>query len=132
MRVEDVYPQNRRLWVRLHEKGGKQHAMPCHHNLETYLHEYIDGAGLANDPKAMLFQTYSRATGQLTGNPLPQANAYEMIQRRAKSAGIARRQSHFSGDGGHSVPEERRHARKGGADGEPCLDTHDAALRPPR
>src|SRR5271165_6550287 len=47
MRVEDVYPQNRRLWVRLHEKGGKQHAIPCHHNLECYLHEYIDGAGLA-------------------------------------------------------------------------------------
>ena len=37
MRVEDVFYQNRRLWVRLHEKGGKQHAMPCHHNLETYL-----------------------------------------------------------------------------------------------
>ena len=91
MRVEDVYPQNRRLWVRLHEKGGKQHAMPCHHNLETYLHEYIDGAGLANEPKALLFQTYSRATGQLTGNPLPQANAYAMIQRRAKSGGITTR-----------------------------------------
>ncbi|MGC1863738.1 MAG: hypothetical protein WA733_22105 [Methylocystis sp.] len=57
--------------MRLHEKGGKQHAMPCHHNLEAYLHEYIDGAGLANHPKALLFQTYSRATGQLTGNPLP-------------------------------------------------------------
>ena len=28
MRVEDMYGQNRRLWVRLHEKGGKQHAMP--------------------------------------------------------------------------------------------------------
>jgi site-specific recombinase XerC len=37
MRVEDVYQQNRRLWVRLHEKGGRQHVMPCHHNLETYL-----------------------------------------------------------------------------------------------
>ena len=60
MRVEDVYPQNRRLWVRLHEKGGKEHAMPCHHNLETYLHTYIDGAGLANEPKALLFQTYSQ------------------------------------------------------------------------
>ncbi|PZR93275.1 MAG: integrase [Hyphomicrobiales bacterium] len=91
MRVEDVYTQNRRLWLRLQEKGGKQHAMPCHHNLETYLHEYIDGAGLANDPKAILFQTYSRTTSQLTGNPLPQANAYEMIQRRAKSAGITTR-----------------------------------------
>ena len=88
MRVDDVNSQNRRLWVRLHEKGGKQHAMPCHHNLEAYLHEYIDGAGLANEPKALLFQTYSRATGQLTGNPLPQANAYAMIQRRAKSGGI--------------------------------------------
>jgi site-specific recombinase XerD len=91
MRVEDVYPRNRRLWVRLHEKGGKQHAMPCHHNLEAYLHEYIDGAGLASEPKALLFQTYSRATGQLTGNPLPQANAYAMIQRRAKSGGITTR-----------------------------------------
>ncbi len=91
MRVEDVYTQNRRLWVRLHEKGGKQHAMPCHHNLESYLHAYIDGAGLMSDPKALLFQTYSRATGQLTGNLLPQANAYAMIQRRAKAAGITTR-----------------------------------------
>ncbi len=88
MRVEDVYPQNRRLWLRLHEKGGKEHAMPCHHNLEPYLHEYLDGAGLANEPKAILFQTYSRATGQLTGAPLPQANDYAMIQRRAGAAGI--------------------------------------------
>ena len=55
MRVEDVYTQNRRLWVRLHEKGGKHHAMPCHHNLETYLHEYIDGAALASDPTANSF-----------------------------------------------------------------------------
>jgi hypothetical protein len=52
-------------------EGGKQHAMPCHHNLESYLHTYNDGAGLANDPNALLFQTYSHATGQLTGNPRP-------------------------------------------------------------
>src|SRR5271169_4692138 len=62
-----------------------QLAPPC----GTYLHEYIDGAALAGDPKALLFQTYSRATGQLTGNPLPQANAYMMIQRRSKSGEIA-------------------------------------------
>jgi site-specific recombinase XerC len=52
MRVEDVYSQNRRLWVRLHEKGGKQHSMPCHHNLESYLHDYLVGAGLAHDSRA--------------------------------------------------------------------------------
>jgi site-specific recombinase XerD len=88
MRVEDVYTRNRRLWVRLPEKRGKPHAMPCHHNLETYLREYIAGAGLAGDPKALLFQSYSRASRTLAGNPLPQANAYAMIQRRAKAADI--------------------------------------------
>jgi integrase len=46
---------------------------------------------LANEPKALLFETYSRATGRLTGNPLPQANAYAMIQRRAKSGGVTMR-----------------------------------------
>jgi outer membrane protein len=29
------------------------------------------------------------------------------------------------------LSQERRHAGKGGGDGEPCLDAHDAALRPP-
>jgi site-specific recombinase XerD len=90
MRVEDVYSQNRRLWVRLPEKGGERRAMPCHHNLESYLRAYIDGAELAGDPKALLFQSCGRA-GRLAGNPLPQANAYAMIQRRARAAGIAKR-----------------------------------------
>jgi hypothetical protein len=43
MRVEDVFTQRRRLWVRLREKGGKRHEMPCHHTLEEYLHD-IAGA----------------------------------------------------------------------------------------
>ena len=41
MRVEDLFVQNRRLWVRLHEKGGKCHEMPCHHNLEEYVIAYL-------------------------------------------------------------------------------------------
>jgi site-specific recombinase XerD len=88
MRVEDVFTQNRRLWVRLREKGGKAHAMPCHHNLETYLHAYLDGTGLADDPKGPLFRTIGRGTGRLTRTPLSQANAHAMIRRRAKAAGI--------------------------------------------
>jgi site-specific recombinase XerD len=88
MKVEDAYVQNRRLWVRLHEKGGKRHEMPCHHNLETYLHAYIDGCGLAGDPKGSVFRTIGRGTGRLTETSLPQANAYQMIRRRAAAAGI--------------------------------------------
>jgi site-specific recombinase XerD len=88
MKVEDVYTQHRRLWLRLHEKGGKVHEMPCHHLLEDYLHAYIDGCGLAEDPKGPLFRTIGRGTGRLTRNPLPQANAHAMIGRRASAAGI--------------------------------------------
>jgi site-specific recombinase XerD len=91
MKVEDVYVQQRRLWVRLHEKGGKRHEMPCHHNLETYLHEYIEAAGLGGDLKGPLFRTIGRGTDQLTATPLPQANAYAMVRRRAKAACIATR-----------------------------------------
>lgn len=88
MKVEDVYVQQRRLWVRLHEKGGKRHEMPCHHNLEVYLHAYIDAVGMADDPKGPLFRTLGRGTGRLTATPLPQANAYAMIRRRAAAAEI--------------------------------------------
>src|SRR5271166_5166843 len=89
MAVEDVFTQNRRLWVRLREKGGKRHAMPCHHNLEEYLTAYLDGVGLRGDPKGPLFRTIGRGTSQLTRTVLPQANAYAMIRRRAAGAGIA-------------------------------------------
>jgi integrase/recombinase XerC len=89
MAVEDVFTQNRRLWVRLREKGGKRHAMPCHHNLDEYLTAYLDGAELRGDPKGPLFRTIGRGTGKLTRTVLPQANAYAMIRRRAAAAGIA-------------------------------------------
>jgi integrase/recombinase XerD len=32
MRVEDYFANGKRWWVRLHEKGGKRHEMPAHHN----------------------------------------------------------------------------------------------------
>lgn len=89
MAVRDVYPQNRRLWVRLHEKGGKQVELPCHHTLEAYLDDYMDAAGLKEEPRAPLFQTIKRGTGRLSGASLAQAEAYAMIQRRAIGAGIS-------------------------------------------
>jgi integrase len=96
MKVEDVYTQNRRLWVRLREKGGKAHAMPCHHNLEEYLIAYLDGAALRDDPKGPLFRTIGRGTATLTRTPLPQANAHAMIGRRAAAAGIETRLGNHS------------------------------------
>jgi integrase len=89
MKVEDVYAQSRRLWVRLHEKGGKRHDMPCYRNLEAWLHEYIEQTGIGADPKGPLFRTIGSGTGKLTATPLPQQNAHAMVRRRADAAGIA-------------------------------------------
>ena len=88
MTVEDAFSKNRRLWVRLLEKGGKRHEMPCHHNLEEYLHAYIDGCGLSSEPKEPLFRTIQGRSGRLTGNALAQSEAYRMIVRRCRAAGI--------------------------------------------
>ncbi|MFZ5706273.1 MAG: tyrosine-type recombinase/integrase [Pseudomonadota bacterium] len=89
MTVDDAFVQNRRLWVRLHEKGGKRHEMPCHHNLEEYLLAYIEGCELREHRKGPLFRTIGRKTKRLTATPLPQQSAFAMARRRAAAAGIA-------------------------------------------
>jgi site-specific recombinase XerD len=96
MRVQDYYAQGRRGWVRLHEKGGKQHEMPCNHHLETYLDAYLSGAAIANDQKGYLFRTARRRSADLTANPMSQADAYRMIRRRAMAAGIKTRVGNHS------------------------------------
>jgi len=88
MKVGDYFVQGRRRWVRLHEKGGKEHDVPCHHSLDQFLDEYIAAAGIAGDVDGYLFRTVAGKTGKLTQKPLSQPDAYRMVQRRAKAAGI--------------------------------------------
>ena len=91
---------------------------------------YLDSAGLRDDPKGPLFRTIGRGTGALTRTVLPQANAYAMIRRRAAAAGIATKLGNhsFRATGDHCVPQERRHAGESCGDGEPRLNSYDAAL----
>ena len=91
MRVGDYYPVGKRWWVRLHEKGGKEHTMPAHHTLQDWLDAYLEAAAVADDRKGYLFRTAERRTGRLTGKPLAQADAYRMIQRRAAASNVATR-----------------------------------------
>jgi integrase len=86
--LEDYYPQGKRWWLRLQEKGGKQHDMPAHHTLEAYLDEYLKATGLAGDPKGPLFRSGPGTGARLTRNPLRTADVWRMIRRRAKQAGI--------------------------------------------
>jgi site-specific recombinase XerD len=88
MKVEDYFIQGRRGWVRLHEKGGKRHELPTHHNLDAYLEAYFTGAALDSDPKGPLFRTAAGRADVLTARPMRQADVYRMIRRRAEAAGI--------------------------------------------
>ena len=89
MKVEDLQPKGSGWLIRLHEKGGKQHAMPCHHSLAEALHLYIGAAGIAEDRKGWLFRTSPRHNATvLTDQPMTQADAWRMIRRRAIAAGI--------------------------------------------
>ena len=121
MKVEDAYVQQRRLWVRLHEKGGKVHEMPCHYFLEDYLHAYIDGCGLAGDPKGRAVP-HDRA-GQ--GRPHHHAASAGERLRHDRPAGRGGRhrdqdrQSHLPGDWDHRLPQERWPARDGRGQGQP-------------
>jgi hypothetical protein len=47
-----------------------------------------DGAGLRDDLKGPLFCTIRRGTDQLTRTPVPQSNAWAMIERRRTAADI--------------------------------------------
>jgi integrase/recombinase XerD len=88
MKVEDYFPQTKRWWVRLQEKNGRLNQMPCHHNLEQYLDDYIEAAGISADRTGPLFRTVLGKTGKLTNRPMRISDVYCMIQRRAEGAGI--------------------------------------------
>ncbi len=87
MKVKDYFTQGRRGWVRLHEKGGKEHEVPCHHTLEKYLDEYLAAASIADEPNGALFRSVGRKIGR--AEALWQQDVYRMIQRRAAAADIA-------------------------------------------
>lgn len=86
--VRDVYTNARRYWVRLHEKGGRFHEMPLSHNAEHYLTEYMDAAGLHEQPDTPLFRTIGRRQ-YITPTRMHRNDALRMIKRRARRAGVS-------------------------------------------
>jgi hypothetical protein len=80
--------------------------------------QYIGGAGFANDPKAVLFQTGATSHRQSSA----QANAYGMIQRRAQSADVTTRVGNhtFRATGVSAYMKNGGTLEKAAQDGEPC------------
>jgi integrase/recombinase XerD len=92
MRVEDYFQQGRRSWFRLHEKGGKYHEVPAHHNAEAYVDAYLAAAAPAEATatelrKLPLFRSVDRQR-QLTARPMSRTDVLQMVKRRALQAGL--------------------------------------------
>ena len=88
MNVEDCFSQGRRMWFRLHEKGGKLHDVPAHHNAEAYVDAYLTASGIATRAKSPLFRTVSRER-KLTARRMYRVDVLRMIKRRARQAELA-------------------------------------------
>jgi integrase len=69
-------------------KGGKRHEMPWPPQPRDYLIADHEKTGIADDLKDPLFRTIGRGTHELTRMPLPTANTYMMIKRRAAEVGL--------------------------------------------
>jgi integrase/recombinase XerD len=87
MHVEDYYENGKRWWVRLHEKGGKQHEVPCHHNAESYLDAYLDASGIRDEKKSPLFRSVDKHK-KITMNAMTRTDVLRMVKRRALEAGL--------------------------------------------
>ena len=132
MNVEDYYPQGKRWWVRLHEKGGKQHEMPCHHLLETYIDAYVTAAGIGADKTWPLFRTLGgRGRKQLVGGTHePAGRAADDRPSRPRGRDHHRaRLPYVPGDRHHRLSAQRRTAGIRAADGGARERAHDQALR---
>jgi hypothetical protein len=72
--------------TRFHEKGGKEHEMPAHHEIEETIDEYLSKVSI--DDIQPLFQSVNKAGTALSGRGLNRHNAWVAIRKRARNAGF--------------------------------------------
>jgi site-specific recombinase XerD len=87
MKLEDYFQEGKEWKLRLHEKRGKLHVVPAHHQVIEYLDAYMAAAGIQGAPKKPLFRAFSRAR-VLTEEPMTRYAAVQMVKRSARQAGL--------------------------------------------
>ena len=59
LKRQDLYYQGPTRWLRFHQKGGKEHEMPAHHQIEETIDEYLSKVSI--EEKQPLFQSVNKA-----------------------------------------------------------------------
>ena len=88
LRRRDLEDQGPQRVLRFREKGGKQREIPVRHDLDRWLGEYLEAAGIGEDPKeSPLFRSALGKQKQLSPRPLS-ANSMGLMLKRLKDAGL--------------------------------------------
>ena len=89
LRVGSFVPDGTQWVLKFREKGGKARKIPVRHDLEQYLREYIDAAGIdLTKKKQPLFRTTERRTKRLTKRQISGKDVLRMVKRRLKDVGL--------------------------------------------
>ena len=86
-RVEDYFGQGKRRRARLTRKAASSIRCPAT-NLEAYLDADLQPAGIADAKRTPLFRSARGRTGELTSSAMHRVDAWRMIRRRVRDAGL--------------------------------------------
>jgi integrase/recombinase XerD len=87
MKAGDLFQHRKQVWLRLHEKGGKRHEVPCHPELGVCLTAWTKAARIGRDKKGPLFRSIGKGE-RLSERAMSRFDVFHMIKRRAKAAGL--------------------------------------------
>lgn len=87
MAVEDYFHLGQEWFVRLHEKRGREHVMPVHLRLKTFLDQYLLEAGIEGEPTWPLFCTFGR-DGSPRRYRMRRPHLHRWLQGLARRAGV--------------------------------------------
>ena len=97
LRRGDFYQSGDQYCLRFLEKGGKVREIPVRHDLQGWLHEYLQVAQLDDvPPLTPIFCTTVRKTKRLTTHSMTADDMGRMIKRRLWDAGLSLRFSAHS------------------------------------
>jgi site-specific recombinase XerD len=94
LRTDSFYSDGEQFWFRFHEKGGKSREIPCRHDLQRIIRQYLDAAGESGI--GPLFRSVLRREGRLTHNVITAGDICRMVKRRVKAACLSLRISPHS------------------------------------
>jgi integrase/recombinase XerD len=88
MQARDFEDAGGDAWLVLHEKGGRERRIPCHHQARHYVRTYLTAAGIEAGGRVPLFQTARGRTALLTGSPMRRTDVLAMVKRRCADAAL--------------------------------------------